>query len=467
MTGNFQNSNSELASLPTVPNLKFEREDWTSFRTIEGLTQKAGVAKNKLTRLVLKEIADNALDTGTDVEIGELPEGGYFVADTGRGIDGTPEQIARLFSIRRPMVSTKLMRLPHRGALGNGVRVVAGAVLASGGTLVVVTRNRRIVLRPEHDGTTTVVAVTPVEFPVGTRIEISFGAALPCGPQTLLWAENACYFAAPNGQTYSGRSSPWWYDAPQFHELLSASGDVPVRELIAQLDGCTGGKAGEIVAAAGLQRSLCKDVTQRQTAVLLATARDQTKPVRPIRLGAVGAELFANFAYACVRGVTEFGNGELPAEIPFVIEAWAKSDEATSLGVCVNRTPVTGNIHAARDKRDINVFGCGLSHTVARASTEAQFNIWLNIIVPFMPITSDGKEPDLEPFLDEIVSVIGKAVRKAHRPKGGGGASQKDVVLDNLMPSSPMSVAMVNSVSTRGSCSTLCVPSSCRRPARS
>jgi hypothetical protein len=316
MADDFQNSNLDLASLPAAPNLKFEREDWTSFRTIEGLTQKAGVSKNKLSRLVLKEIADNGLDTGTDVEIGELPEGGYFVADSGPGIDGTPEEIARLFSISRPMISTKLLRLP--------------------------------------------------------------------------------------------------------------------RELIAELDGCTGGKAGEIVAAAGLRRSLCKNVTQEQAAILLATAQELAKPVRPERLGAAGAELFGNSAYACVRGTAEFGSGELPAEIPFVVEAWAKPDEATAIGVCVNRTPVTGNIEATREKREINIYGCGLADTVAQAPKEAQFRIWLNVITPFMPITSDGKEPDLEPFLDEIQTTIGKAVRKAHRPKGSSGASQKDVVLNNL-----------------------------------
>ena len=38
------------------------------------------------------------------------------------------------------MVSTKLLRLPSRGALGNGLRVVAGAVLASEGSLVVMAR---------------------------------------------------------------------------------------------------------------------------------------------------------------------------------------------------------------------------------------------------------------------------------------------------------------------------------------
>jgi hypothetical protein len=116
--------------------LKFEREDWTAFRTIEGLQQKAGVAKDKLTRLVLKEITDNALDAGSSVRIGELrKKGSYFVEDAGRGIDGTPQDIARLFSIARPLVSSKLLRLPQRGALGNGLRVVASAVLVSAGTL--------------------------------------------------------------------------------------------------------------------------------------------------------------------------------------------------------------------------------------------------------------------------------------------------------------------------------------------
>ena len=153
----FQKSSPELASSPAPENFKFEREDWTLFRTVEGLQQKAGVPKSNLRRLVLKELADNAADTDAQVRVGEH-DGGYFVEDDGSGIDGTPEEIARLFSIARPLVSTKLLRLPTRGALGNGLRVVAGAVLASEGSLAVITRDRRIVLRPERDGTTTVVA---------------------------------------------------------------------------------------------------------------------------------------------------------------------------------------------------------------------------------------------------------------------------------------------------------------------
>ena len=88
--------------------------------------------------------------------------------------------------------------------------------------------------------------------------------------------------------------------------------------------------------------------------------------------------------------------------IPFTVEAWVRSNTKTIINVCVNRTPVTGDIYARRDKRDIDVFGCGLHHIVATAPKDQQFEIWLNIITPFMPITSDGKEPDLEPFFSEI-----------------------------------------------------------------
>src|SRR5262249_20200835 len=210
---NFQKSSPVLAWSPAPQNLKFQREDWALFRTLEGLQQKAGVLKSKLIRLVMKELADNALDEGGQVRVGNLPNGEYFVEEGGGGIEGTPAEIARLFSISRPLVSTKLLRLPSRGALGNGLRVVAGAVLASGGTLTVLTRNRRIELRPEYDGTTKVLRTTVVDFPTGTRVEISFGPALPVDYQALHWAEMDCRL--PQGEGYDGRGSACGYERRQ------------------------------------------------------------------------------------------------------------------------------------------------------------------------------------------------------------------------------------------------------------
>jgi hypothetical protein len=135
---------------------------------VEGLQQKAGVAQDRLRRLVLKEIADNALDTGTRVQVGKI-EGGYFIEDQGSGLD--PDQVASLFSVNRPLVSTKLLRLPTRGALGNGLRVVAGAVLASDGFLIVETRGAPLRLKPGRDGYTQVVERSASARRIGTRIE--------------------------------------------------------------------------------------------------------------------------------------------------------------------------------------------------------------------------------------------------------------------------------------------------------
>src|SRR5262249_43827681 len=198
MTTRGTGSNTGQGADGNGPSLKMaEREDWALFRSVEGLQQKAGVPEERLRRLVMKEIADNALDAGARMTWGFVLdcEDLHFIDDNGPGLDGTPEEIASLFSIRRPMRSSKLLRLPQRGALGNGLRVVAGAVLASEGSLAVITRNKRIELRPEHDGTTKVLKATKVDFPTGTRIEIAFGPALHADQRTLNWARLACRLA--------------------------------------------------------------------------------------------------------------------------------------------------------------------------------------------------------------------------------------------------------------------------------
>jgi hypothetical protein len=394
----------------------FVRADWTLFRTVEGLCQKAGIPRELLRSLVLKERADNALDTDTAVQVGETDDGHFFVEDAGPGIDGTPEDIAHLYSISRPLVSTKLLRKPLRGALGNGLRVVASAVLVSQGSLVITTGNRRIVLRPEVDGTTTVVNSKAVKFPHGTRVEIGFGRALPDDGDTLYWARWACQFA--KGKIYSGLSSPFWYDVPHFLELFrNAPARKNVREVVARLDGCTG-KAGELVAEAGLIRTKCRSITTEQAKKLLLSTRAATDQVSASRLGAIGPDgVLRNSSYAIEHGVAEFGADEPFAQIPFTIEAWAALDKTTSLLGCLNRTPIAGDFNASRrDKTDIDFYGCGLYHTVAKAKADEHFSIVLNVVTPFMPYTSDGKEPDLKPFLSKITAAVSKAVKKARKP---------------------------------------------------
>ena len=132
----------------------FIREDWTLFRSVTTIGQKAGVPQSQVARLVAKELVDNALDAGVRCEIWLKDDGTLIVSDDGEGMPGTPEEIASLFSIARPLTSSKLLRLPTRGALGNGLRVIAGAVLASGGELEVATKGKTLILQPQDDGST-------------------------------------------------------------------------------------------------------------------------------------------------------------------------------------------------------------------------------------------------------------------------------------------------------------------------
>ena len=112
--------------------MQFERQDWTLFRNAETLAQHAGVSTWEIPALLVKELVDNALDAAATCTYGLLgTKDGFYVENPGEGFKGSNEDVAQLFSISRPLITTKFLRLPTRGRLGNGLRVVSGAVLLS------------------------------------------------------------------------------------------------------------------------------------------------------------------------------------------------------------------------------------------------------------------------------------------------------------------------------------------------
>ena len=123
--------------------LLFERDDWRLFIDPATLPQKAGCQPRNLRQIVLRELVDNALDAGAQVTL-QQADNGWIIADNGPGLD--PADVPRLFAVNRPLLSSKRRRLPLRGMLGNGLRVVAGAVAASEGSLAVETRGHRLTL---------------------------------------------------------------------------------------------------------------------------------------------------------------------------------------------------------------------------------------------------------------------------------------------------------------------------------
>jgi C4-dicarboxylate-specific signal transduction histidine kinase len=123
--------------------LVYERDDWQLFLDPATLPQKAGCYPHQLNQIVFKELVDNALDGGANASLVNIDDE-WIVHDDGPGIN--PANVPKLFSVNRPLLSSKLMRLPLRGMLGNGLRVVMGAVFSSGGSLTVETRGRGLQL---------------------------------------------------------------------------------------------------------------------------------------------------------------------------------------------------------------------------------------------------------------------------------------------------------------------------------
>jgi DNA topoisomerase 6 subunit A-like protein len=401
---------------PKPANIQFERPDWMLFGSLTTLPTMAGVRAELLPRLGLKELADNALDAGANkVVVGALDGSGkrYFVQDDGPGIPGTPEDIARLFSISRPLVTSKLWRLPSRGAMGNGLRVVTGLVSASDGRLEVWTRNQRLILTPQEDGSTAVEAFE-VDFPVGTRIEITFGPPLPVDPDALVWAAAAVQMAG--GVVYGGKASPHWCDNDHFLDILKASGKRPVREIVAQMDGCSGQTAGRITAAF---KGAASTVLMRDQAMeVLKRARAETRPVPAERLGKVGKLPSLPEWYAIEYGAFTIGGREPKAVIPFVVEAWVRVDpkgksERDVVPLFVNRTPIIEEVLLYRDKDGFGLYGCGLNHMVDLS--KGKYDITVSIITPYMPIISEGKQPDLSHFVEQIRTAVKKAAKKARK----------------------------------------------------
>lgn len=102
----------------------YERADWKLFLDRQTLPQKAGCEPHQIGRVLIKELSDNALDSGASKVTLTGDERCSTVSDNGPGL--AREDMLRVFAVNRPLVSSKLKRLPMRGMLGNGLRVVMG-----------------------------------------------------------------------------------------------------------------------------------------------------------------------------------------------------------------------------------------------------------------------------------------------------------------------------------------------------
>jgi hypothetical protein len=393
-----QRARARAAAAAAAP-LMFERADWTLFIRRETLPQKAGCAPYQIGRVLLKEAVDNALDAGADVQI-ERIFGGYRIIDNGPGIE--PDDVPRLFAVNRPLLSSKLKRLPLRGMLGNGLRVVMGAVAAYDGEISVTTRGRRLSLAVDPvTGATSVLTDERVPHESGLIVEIKLtefdGSELDPAELSLT--------VAKRGQHYRGPSQPAWYSPCDLHELLQRVTPATVT---------VGAVVQDVFDIALDDQRRARDLTGAEIAELYSQIRGTSNGKTDI--GHLGNS--SDEPYGRTDGVARIGR----AEIPYCVECWTSCshisrdcEPAEDAEVLLNRSPVLTPLSIDSDSYGLELSGCGLQRIIIKSAKRANYVVRLSIITPHIRLMNDGKTPFLGDFQDAIQRAVTKAANAAYR----------------------------------------------------
>jgi len=390
--------------------IEFIRTDASLFLHPDRLSQKAGASKRELRRMALKELVDNALDAGPSATLTALDEDTFIVTDTGPGID--PAKVATMFSVTRPMMSSKLIRRPTRGMVGNGNRVVAGAAFASGGSLIVESMGTRQELSFDRTtGDTIVTARAASAVTAGTKITIRFGPALPRDEYSTAWGDTAIQLAGDAATPML--THPSWYSEPAFREMVEAAQGTA--QDLAGLFGVDLRHAlrgrGEQAQSGTPKRDIDPDGAARSLSLDLL----KSLAPKPPKLIAIAEDMFDG-AYKAEKIEAEIAGAKVPA----IVQVWATeyhSGKGTQYWpqLIVNRTPAVAEIDIQIGGSSI-VRGCGMPATSIGVVAKGSYGVKIAITTPAIALISDGKTPDLAPFRHALASCIGSALRRAHRP---------------------------------------------------
>src|SRR3954447_17046690 len=344
--------------------LRYTSDEWRALVDPAGLARKAGAGWRSMPAMVLRELCDNAADAaGAGAWIETVTANGdtwWCVGDNGNGI--APDQVAHVFSVNRPMVSSKHVRLPTRGMLGNGTRIAAGLCAIERLPIMVESRDRQTVLRVEKaTGHTVIVQQEPIEPIAGTRIYLPKIAGLD-GSSVADLAQKTLALAAPasDARIYSGPSNPWWYGATDLAQLLvTAPPGTSIGEVLRDMG---------LRLPRGVPDGLAAEVTEERAAALLTALRERYEPLPAERIGRVGRDAFGDRypGYAIEHFTRSMRSG---ARLPLAVEVWAKCDgwKRRDMGVSagvdtfLNRAPVLAGIGASGGNEQMLLQGAGIT----------------------------------------------------------------------------------------------------------
>ena len=366
-------------------------EEWQEFLDAGGLTRKAGCCESDLPFMALKELVDNAFEyDGASFKI--EGDSTYVIEDWGPGL--SREEIEHLFSIRRPMNSSKRWRRAGRGALGNGLRVAVGALRLVEADLSVASRDGTYRVTVDEIGRTSTKQIGEARE-VGTEIRIALPEPLDKEEESTL---QFCTLAP--GPVYDGPANAHWFGMMAFRDLVqNLCPHMTIAEFKAQF------------GVEDARQKLLGELDDEQTKRLHGGLKARCP--RKVELPGMGEEIFSTDHYHRKVGSVSIKGAKISA----TVEAWVTADRQSSSnyvclnGLFMNRTWSLEKPHGVyRD--GIRIMGCGLN---ARAKAyKATYDVIIAISTPHFPMTSDGKKPDLSPFADLIEKVVWKAGRAAY-----------------------------------------------------
>jgi hypothetical protein len=288
--------------------------------------------------------------------------------------------------------------------LGNGLRVVMGAVHAFKGTIEVISRGRWLALAVDAaTGKTMIVGDEKQETMPGTLVRLTFPKAF-FSDRALAHAATAIRLVEAGAEFYDGPSLPSWYSSAALMQLIAAAPN--------------GVKPAAVIKDAFAIKDPSANLDNGWCEAFLAKHADGK-----VEIGRIGDDAVEGF-YKAVRGVAEFDG----ASVPFTVEAWVSAapvdrNGAThfSMPPIINGSRSLARLSYSADTTGLRLWDCGLDLKIGGAK-RADYDINLSVITPYLQLTGDGKAPHLGPFEKAIETALkdaaGQAYRNMVRPKG-------------------------------------------------
>jgi DNA topoisomerase VI subunit B len=435
------------AAAKQIQRIAFQTSRLLDFCSRKELIAQTGHQPDAWSLVLLKELLDNALDACEDAGappcvVVTVDGDGVTVSDNGPGIP--PETVEGVLDFNVRISSREAYVSPTRGAQGNALKTIVAMPFAldaeAGGLVEIAARGVRheIALRVDRlrqkpvidhrqrpDEVVTNGTSVRVSWPDSSRsiltgarerfLQIAHDYAIlnPHLNLTINWHGEGRHIAAvdPSWKKWlpGDPTSPHWYDRERFERYLTArivhdadqGRDRTVREIVAEFDGLTASaKQTKVLDAVGLKRVNLStlvnngDLDHEKMERLLAAMRDNSKPVKPQRLGLLGKERLQrrflslgcqpeSFNYKCSVGTTD--------GVPWVREtAFGYCPEGTCRRII---TGVNWSPGILNPFRELGRFGESMDSVLerCRVGRDEPVVILLHLACPRVEYTDRGK----------------------------------------------------------------------------